>query len=370
MMRALLVLVTAVAIILCFEHICAHAVSFETVIVGNPGNSGDVQPNGTFGAVDYVYRIGRYEVSNSEYVEFLNAVAASDTNGLFNTLMQSDPRGGLVRLGSPGSYEYEVKPAAIGQGPGGTDYSYFDKPVAFVTDTDGLRFANWLHNGQPTGSQNVATTEDGAYAMSGAPPVRGPNARWFIPNKDEWYKAAYHKNDGVTGNYWDYATATDVIPDNSLPSSDSGNSANYFDSDYTTGSSDFALTSVTAYANSESPYGTLNQAGNIAEIVEILSSGGSYTRGGSAYHDVTYLSASTLLPLVGPVGRMPYFGGFRIATIVPEPNSLGIGIVAATSVVSLLLRRRRGQSESMDFADAREPVRLIGGAFNSGPGIK
>ena len=29
-----------------------------------------------------------------------------------------------------------------------------------------LRFANWLHNGQPTGSQGPGTTETGAYAIT------------------------------------------------------------------------------------------------------------------------------------------------------------------------------------------------------------
>ena len=32
------------------------------------------------------------------------------------------------------------------------------------------------------------------------------DAKYWIPTENEWYKAAYHKNDGVTGNYFDYPT--------------------------------------------------------------------------------------------------------------------------------------------------------------------
>jgi len=31
--------------------------------------------------------------------------------------------------------------------------------------------------------------------------TRESDATYFIPTENEWYKAAYHKNDGVTGNY-------------------------------------------------------------------------------------------------------------------------------------------------------------------------
>ena len=93
----------------------------------------------------------------------------------------------------------------------------------FVDWGDAARFANWLHNGQPTGAQGTGTTEDGAYFISGATTaealmqvVREPDATWVIPSEDEWYKAAYHKNDGVTGNYYNYPTSSNSVPDNDL----------------------------------------------------------------------------------------------------------------------------------------------------------
>ena len=45
----------------------APPVGIETVTVGNPGNAGDTQMQGIFGAVDYVYAIGRYEVTAAQY---------------------------------------------------------------------------------------------------------------------------------------------------------------------------------------------------------------------------------------------------------------------------------------------------------------
>ena len=88
---------------------------------------------------------------------------------------------------------------------------------------------------------------------------RNPGAKFFIPTEDEWYKAAYHKNDGVTGNYWDYPTASNTAPINTLP--DPGNHANFYDSlgtgnnDYTIGSP-YHRTVVGEFAKSDSSYGT------------------------------------------------------------------------------------------------------------------
>jgi hypothetical protein len=43
--------------------------------VGNPGNPAY---DGRVGQVDYVYEIGKYEVTIAQYIEFLNAVATID----------------------------------------------------------------------------------------------------------------------------------------------------------------------------------------------------------------------------------------------------------------------------------------------------
>jgi len=66
----------------------AAAIEIETVAVLNAGNPADMRyadslhPNG-IGSVAYPFRIGKTEITNSQYTAFLNAVAASDTYGLF-----------------------------------------------------------------------------------------------------------------------------------------------------------------------------------------------------------------------------------------------------------------------------------------------
>lgn len=128
----------------------AHAeVTIDWVTVGDPGNGCETQSAGCFGGVADAYRIDKHEVSNAEYTEFLNAVAATDPNGLYNTSMGT-LFVGITQTGSSGSYSYST---LAGRG---------DMPVNYVSFYDSLRFANWLHNGQPTGAQDITTTEDGA----------------------------------------------------------------------------------------------------------------------------------------------------------------------------------------------------------------
>ena len=72
----------------------ASALNIESVPVGNIGNSADTRyETPGYGAVDYEYRIGKYEVTAGQYCEFLNAVAASDTYGLYSSGMNNDHRG-------------------------------------------------------------------------------------------------------------------------------------------------------------------------------------------------------------------------------------------------------------------------------------
>jgi formylglycine-generating enzyme len=163
----------------------APGLVIETVTVGNPGNTGQTQQfQGIFGAVDYVYSIGKYEVTAGQYAAFLNAVAATDPYALYHVNMWTHAEGCKIeRTGSPGSYTYSVAP------------DWANRPVNFVTWDDAARFANWLHNRQPTGAQDLTTTEDGSYLLDGKTSdfelehvVRKPDATWVIPTENEWYK--------------------------------------------------------------------------------------------------------------------------------------------------------------------------------------
>ena len=104
--RASVVMLAAIAAVL-FPAAGAHAeITLEMVTVGNPGNANDTTG---YGGVDYVYAIGKYEVTAGQYTAFLNAVAATDTYGLYNTDMWSNDDGCKIqRSGSSGSYTYSV----------------------------------------------------------------------------------------------------------------------------------------------------------------------------------------------------------------------------------------------------------------------
>ncbi|MBM4090418.1 MAG: formylglycine-generating enzyme family protein [Planctomycetes bacterium] len=135
--------------------------------------------------VNPVYAIGKYEGTAGQHTPFLNAVAATDTYGLYNTSM-TDTRGcQIVRSGSSGSYTYSVAADRA------------NRPVNYVSFWDAARFVNWLHNGQGNGD-----TESGVYVNVGNQSAftRSADAEYRIPTENEWYKAAYHKDDGVTGN--------------------------------------------------------------------------------------------------------------------------------------------------------------------------
>ena len=67
----------------------AHAVTIDMVTVGNPGNAADTTG---YGAVNYEYQIGKYDVTIGQYTDFLNAVAKTNDRGLWNAEMSSDQR--------------------------------------------------------------------------------------------------------------------------------------------------------------------------------------------------------------------------------------------------------------------------------------
>lgn len=292
-----------------------QAVTIDLVTVGNPGNAND---DTGYGGVSDVYQIGTYEVTAGQYTEFLNTVAATDTYGLYSTMMWSNSYGCKIQQsGSPGSYTYSVA------------VDWANRPVNYVSWYDTLRFTNWLHNGQGTGD-----TEDGVYDMSlGSSVVRKAGATVWLPSEDEWYKAAYYKGGGTNAGYWDYPTGTDSVPSNDLIDPDPGNNVNFYqDGGYTIGSP-YYRTEVGEFENSASPYGTFDQGGNVWEWNETTIGSSRGFRGGSWSNFESSLGAS-VRGYNAPAAEDSLFG-FRVAS-VPEPAMLlllGLG--------GIFLRTRR-----------------------------
>lgn len=293
----------------------ALAIVIPTVPIGNPGNAPDPTPNfGGYGSVAYSYNIGTTEVTNAQYAAFLNAVATREevyTRKLYNTKMSLAPYGGITRSFTGTSYTYA------------TISGRANHPVNYVSFYDAVRFANWLHNGQPTGLPSSSTTEDGAYTFTSIDRINPRNAhwRWAVTSENEWYKAAYHQpasQGGDADNYWLYPTSSNTI---------TTAQANY---DNVVGNT----TPVGSYAANF--YGTFDMGGNVVERHESIIYG-TYTERGlrGAWFTLSgnYMGANAAF--VSDVLSEDQFTGFRVVQ-VPGPSS-----VALLTFGGLFASRRR-----------------------------
>lgn len=310
----------------------AHAeVVFDWVTVGNPGNAADV--NGR-GSVEYAYHISKHEVTNAQFAEYLNKVATASPSGFYLQGSENFATHGITVTFSSGAYVYGVKPGRE------------NNPVNNINWLYAARFVNWLHNGQPTGPG--AGTESGVYDMSQDYATRAGGARFVIPSRDEWYKAAYHKADN--SGYWDYATQSDSAPVSAPPSASSGlanyraANDNYALSGNSIYNSSFNyLSDVGAYSGSPSGYGTFDQAGNVWEWTETISGSAPITNdirwlmGGSFGSYANQIAAAHEFSAL--IGSPDQVFGFRVARAVPEPSGLLVLALAATPVA---IRRRAG----------------------------
>ena len=355
-----------VAALLGVPTVPARAVTIDWVTVGNAGNANDPATGNLYGGVNYSYQIGKYDVTIGQYTAFLNAVAATDTYSLYNAVMATFPNvAGISRIGSSGSYTYSVI-APSGITPAGAS-SPGNRPITWVSWWDSARFSNWMANGQPSGAQDSTTTENGAYNVNGATSgnapaknVTNPNTSaaptFFIPNENEWYKAAYYSptlNSG-SGGYYAYATQSNTAPGNQIGGT--ANQANYApapdvvysvtQSDDHDGGQNY-LTDVGAFSGSGSFYGTFDQSGNVYQWNDLDGTSGSSRglRGGSwDSEDELDLSSVFRLSSYYPSEESIRIG-FRLASpvAVPEPSTWVMGLAGIACGGWQMVRRRRAR---------------------------
>jgi hypothetical protein len=126
-------------------------VNYPLVTIANPNNPND--PLTGIGSIDYIYKIGKYDVTISQYAVFLNAVAKTDKYFLYDERMATDLNSaGITRNGSEGNYSYTVMDNGGYSG---------NRPITYITWFNAARFANWMANGQPIGVEDSTTTENG-----------------------------------------------------------------------------------------------------------------------------------------------------------------------------------------------------------------
>lgn len=285
----------------------------DFALIGNAGNLDDAPAapgEPTFGGVPYEFRMSRYEISRA-MVEIYNGVVGNPVIS-FN--------GGF---GSPGD----------------------NLPALGVNWNEAARFVNWLNTSQgyqpayqfagPGASSNITLWDSAdAWQQGGENRFRHKDAFYFLPNDDEWYKAAYY--DGSGGVYYDYATGSDTVP-TAVAGGTAAGTAVY-------GQDVAAGPAAVNNAGGLSPYGTMGQNGNVLEWVENNYFGGGFDdptnlrtmRGGF------YYGAANLLPVLSPQDPAVFSDfvnmGFRVAAVVPEPSTWLFGMLGACG---LLARRRR-----------------------------
>ncbi|RRJ95025.1 PEP-CTERM sorting domain-containing protein [Opitutaceae bacterium TAV4] len=304
----------------------SQLISMSTVTVGNIGNAADPATGSRYGAVSYEYQIGKYEVTNAQYVAFLNAVDSTGANtlSLYNSSMSSNASGGITWNSS--SSRYEVK-------------ANFDlKPVNFVSFYDAMRFTNWLTTGD---------TETGVYNLLGGSetPTNGltvtrtldqiPGTLWALPSEDEWYKAAYYNGNGT------YRT-------NPVTGPLSQTTANYYDGGYALPSP--YLADVDHYdlvTGAGSFYGTFQQGGNVWERNDTIINGNARGERGGTFDG---LADSLDSSARDDYGGLPDYEfntiGFRVAALsslaaVPEPETYAA--LAGLALLAFAVTRKRSR---------------------------
>lgn len=289
----------------------SDAFEIQFVTVGQPGNPGDTtgSPAGS-GSVDYTFRIGMYEI-RAGFINKANAQSLADGEPLAIT--------------------------ANSQG--------FDQPATSVTWFEAARFVNWLntstgnhpaYNFDGNGSFQLWEPTDPGYNPSNR--YRNSLARYFLPNVDEWYKAAYF--DPTSALYYDYPTASNVTPDGIDFPGD-----NDFDAAFDDSPSNILYLSDVDNVGLLSPFGTGGQGGNAWEwletefdLVNDSTLSRRIVRGGGASNGPSYMLRTSFIS--DPPDNQTARTGFRVAS-VPEPSSALAAFAAWALCTTSRFRRDR-----------------------------
>ncbi len=284
----------------------------EFVTIGDPGNPADESPNPA-GAVDYEYRIGKYEIPE-DAVRKVNTASAAAGEPLGITLDDRGP----------------------------------DKPATSVSWFEAAKFVNWLNTTKGV-SPAYKFDDQGEFQLwEETDPgfdednlFRNARAFYFLPSIDEWHKAAYY--DPINDRYFDYPTGSDDVPDGIDFPGDTEFDAVFFDGAGNPGPSNTnsAPNDITD-VGLLSPFGTAGQGGNVAEWEETTfgrennSPHASRAYRGGGWGNISTHLLATNRNAIGPAFESSFFG-FRVISI-PEPNTL---VLTCITMTCLLHRRSR-----------------------------
>lgn len=253
---------------------------YDWATVGAVGNepwrgfSDPISPTYGRGGVDYEYKIGRTEVTTLQWLEFFNAaLARPDPLPMASTIWWGPP----VIWGATRDTSYT--------GPGvryrlRTDVADAGMlPVSGITWRQAAVLCNWLHNNKSmtqaaftSGAYNVSTfTPEVAFPTFDDQRVRSPGARYWIPNLDEYMKAAFYdpnKNGPGVGGWWTQPNGSDTPLIYAPPPSFGGDGTGQANAGFSLpGAAQYRIP-LAAYPNVRSPFGLLDLAGATKERLE------------------------------------------------------------------------------------------------------
>ncbi|MGH7130497.1 MAG: SUMF1/EgtB/PvdO family nonheme iron enzyme [Phycisphaerales bacterium] len=289
------------------------------------------QPAYGRGSVAEPFRIGRFEVTTAQWVQFFNAWSyVSATQGVVP----------FVQI--PGSQFWGALPAAnpygAGQGwrvPAGNEM----RAVGNISWRTAAILCNWLCSGQAltrdafmSGAYDVNTFGYINGAMFTDQSAHTPGAQYYIPSLDQWIAAAHYDPNrygaGQPG-YWLWANAGDAATPRGIPGIGGANWGTQPNGE---------LIPLGAYPDFQSPWGLLDSSGGTAEWTESfreLVTGNRRYFEGSSWFDGN--EGDSIWSFGGDFPSFsPLYYGVRIASDVPGP-----GTFLALAPLSLILSHRR-----------------------------
>jgi formylglycine-generating enzyme required for sulfatase activity len=288
----------------------ANAFTMDFVTIGNPNNAADTTgtPNPA-GSVSYVYNIGKYEISRGIIEK------ANNSAGLGISMWDMAEWG----FGSNGPNQ----PAT------GLNWFHFVKFVNYLNTSSGYQAAYKFDNN--SNNFQLWTINEAGY--NAANPFRNSLAKYFIPNSDEWYKAAFGSPNGT---WYKYATGSNIAP-TGVVSGTSSDTAVYNQWIHS------GPASVDS-AGGLSAFGTMAQTGNVWEMTESPTEGYSNDlasprelRGGQWTQPNDAVLSSSFKGTILAYDGGPDVG-FRVA-MVPEPSALSLLAIGLGGLA--MMRRRR-----------------------------
>jgi hypothetical protein len=317
----------------------------DFVTITSPGNTAYTTGHGALvdgrGAVAYEYRIGRFETTTAQWLEFVNTFAGQSPNHL---LFVPSSWGATLNPADPEHWMLSSRPDAA------------RIPIYGITWRDAAFYCNWLNNGKPATLDQI---QDGAYDGStftrnpdgsfNDQRTHNPGAQFWIPTLDEALKSRYYDPDRSgpgQGGWWEFNNRSDTAPVSGPPPPGEGETS----AGLNLPGFGYLYIPLGAYTNTMTPWGLFDASGGGREwteetLEEIYGrrfwriAEGSFAGPGSSPESDWIVSLPTEFPLESSITTL------RIATVVPAPSALAAYVFGITALI-----RRRSRPCSLEQA--------------------